>query len=170
MKVYQHPIKRRQELDRQNVLGVGQFGDNIDRCTVDIVIPDKLKNSCVGIWWAIGDELIVYTDIVDGPDNAVEEGDRDGTYQLDYNKFHKDIWKSEGLDKRYGQSEYDYYPRGRVIYDTDEAVFDIYTSRRYAELQTAEFISEVADAFNIPRGSYNAVQFYKSSVDAYGNK
>lgn len=46
---YQHPIQRRQAIDA----GRGAYGADIDRNSVDIVIPDELKSSCIGTWWAI---------------------------------------------------------------------------------------------------------------------
>ena len=165
---YQHPIQRRQEIDKRTISAGEQFEDYIPRDSVDITIPDKLKSSCIGIWWLVGDDLIVFTDVVDGADNVVEEGVADGTYQLDYKRFHKDLWVSEGLADKYNQPAYDFYPRGRVIYSAFDDMFDIYTSKIYEELQSDDFIARLASAFNIPKGSYRAIHFYKSSADAYG--
>ena len=161
---YQHPIQRRQAIDA----GRGAYGTDIDRNSVDIVIPDELKSSCIGIWWVVGGELIAYMDVLDGEYNAVEEGDREGNYQLDYSLFHKALWQSEGLAEKYNQLEFDFYPRGRVIYDVSDEKFDIYTSRIYRELQTPEFIAELADAFKLPADSYRVIQFYKSKADSFG--
>ena len=162
---YQHPVQRRQAIDA----GRGAYGADIDRNSVDIAIPAKLKSSCIGIWWLVGDELISYMDVLDGEYNAVEEGDLEGTYQLDFNKFHKDLWHSEGLAEKYDQSEFDFYPRGRIIYDVSDETFDIYTSYIFRELQALQFIARLAAAFHIPDDSYRVVTFYRSKADSFGN-
>ena len=165
----QHPIQRRLAQDRQAITAVGQFGDDLPIDSIDFTIPEKLKKSCVGIWWAIGDEIIVFTDILRGDDNTLEEGAADDGYQLDFKRFHKDIWMSEGLADKYNQPAYDFYPRGRIIYDISDEMFDIYTSKKYRDLQTDDFISELASMFHIPSGCYRSINFYQSKADVNGD-
>ena len=39
----------------------------------------------------------------------------------------------------------------------------------YRDLQSPEFIHSLAEAFNIPTGSYRVVPLYYSKADSYGN-
>lgn len=91
---------------------------------------------CEGIFWYIGNKLITYMDPVSF--NTTLE--------------HKDIW--QGIRQLYGDRQYDYYPRGRVMVNPvvdDNGVTVKYKAFIYIDncINNEEIIDTVKYQFNI---------------------
>lgn len=146
---------------------IGRFGNSIEgKKPSDMAefIPIKLINSCVGIFWHIGNDrfLIGKANVIDDIQADVTDGDVDlpeGSFIIDYNKFHKEIWETKILPdfpewKNEGYS-YSHFSRGRIIYDLTTEKFWIYVPRKNFLHNAALFI---ANELNIPLGGFKILE------------
>lgn len=112
-----------------------------------------VKESKVGIFWGVprGAGFTLVTDAT--PLAAAEPyGDL-----LTHSRGHYEVWEAwrrlgggglarRGLPGVIALSEYEAFPRGRIVYDTEAETFTIYADRK---LQTAAFLGELVRAFGL---------------------
>lgn len=106
----------------------------------------RMDESSVGVFYIINDEI--YSDTA-SLRNAEEYGG-----MLNYGS-HYDFYYDE-LCKYYGMPwlkdlDYDYYPRGRVIFDRNEHKYVLYLD---PALETDHYISMIADEFDLHNGGF----------------
>lgn len=87
--------------------------------------PYSLGNSCrlndsldglVGIFFINKDELLLHT-------CKIADGEPYGDF-VNYPESHNDVWQREYADKH--RVDFDYFPRGRIVYNKAEDVFLLY--------------------------------------------
>ena len=74
--------------------------------------------------------------------------------QIDYNVFHMDIWYEDVLKKypEFTGCEFDYFSRGRILYEVQQKKFVIYGSKRL--LNSAKVVEFLAREFMLPKGGF----------------
>lgn len=121
---------------------IGRFGDSIEGLKPsDIMsgLPENLKRGMVGIFWHIGNGkfLIKNCSVIDDENACVEMGqDYDeetnpDDIQIDYNRFHKDIWNDEVVIKfpELNEFSWDHFSRGRIILDVLPEKYGLYVPK-----------------------------------------
>ena len=126
------------------------------------LIPTGLLNSFIGIYWHVGKgKFIVYkAPLLDEKYAVVEMGQdydeltNSDDLQIDYNIFHMDIWYDDVL-KKYPEfigCEFDYFSRGRILYEVQKQKFVIYGSKQL--LNSAKVVEFLAQEFALPEGGF----------------
>lgn len=126
------------------------------------LIPIELLNSFIGIYWHVGKgKFIIYKALLLDAKYAVVEMGQDydeqsntDDLQIDYNIFHMDIWYEDVL-KKYPEfigCEFDYFSRGRILYEVQQKKFVIYGSKRL--LNSAKVVEFLAREFMLPKGGF----------------
>jgi len=156
---------------------IGRFRSDIEDIKpseLKDIIPKNVANSYVGIFWHVGEgrfliqkaKLLddVYTTVEMGQDYDDEENPED--IQIDYNRFHKDIWTQEVLSKfkKFKGYKFDYFSRGRILYNVLPKKFGIYVPNDTSFTTTHTVF--LAKEFNIPLGEYVVNnRIYKAKED-----
>lgn len=128
-------------------------------------LPEAFRDACVGIFWVVKGQLLVWKTPVGSDDTSgapADWEDAEDDYQIDFDQFHKDIWPAE-LYEEFGHS-YDYYPRGRILYKVRSRRFAVHTSALYPALSTTQFIEALCAQFGIPVFCVQLVKDYRSVV------
>ena len=113
----------------------------------------------VGIFWGIRSANGVISLLADR--TPISDGEPYGEY-ITHPVGHCEFWdnlsrlgatvlRHRGVPELVAWSEYEDFPRGRVVYRSIAKQFVIYADKR---LQTKEFIRQLVTNFNIPNGSY----------------
>lgn len=115
---------------------IGRFGDSIEELELTDVldkIPQWAKRSYIGIFWHLGNnEWIIYKARLTDPEFiGVDEGqgydDNPEDINLNYNRFHMDVWNEYWKRKdQYKNVPFDTYSRGRVLFDLLQQKFILY--------------------------------------------
>jgi hypothetical protein len=103
----------------------------------------------VGIFWRVENALVIDRSTLD---QAEPYGDC-----LTHSAGHYELWEAwrargsanlavAGYPIRIASTEYDDWPRGRIVYETAARPFVIYADRR---LQTHEGVAEIKEAFGL---------------------
>jgi hypothetical protein len=126
------------------------------------LIPIELLNSFIGIYWHVGKgKFIIYkAPLLDAKYAVVEMGqdydEQSNTddLQIDYNVFHMDIWYEDVLKKytEFTGCEFDYFSRGRILYEVQQRKFVIYVSKKL--LNSAKAVEFLAQEFALPEGGF----------------
>lgn len=109
--------------------------------------------SCVGIFWGVPLGF-GFTLVTDATPLSVAEPYGDF---LTHPRGHYEVWEAwrrlggtgltrRGLPAAIAFSEYEAFPRGRIVYDTKAEIFTIYAD---CKLQTAAFVEEITRAFGL---------------------
>lgn len=157
---------------------IGRFGDNIEDILPSQLadeIPPNLKKGKVGIFWHVGDNkwIIVNAPVLDDRQNAVEMGqdyDEDTNpedIQIDFNSFHKDIWREQIVPKfpEFKDLSFEHFSRGRIIYEVKKQKYSIFLPK--IENFPQEAILFLARMFDLPLGGWETnYTIYKKKADA----
>ena len=114
--------------------------EDLQPVTLKQLIPIELLNSFIGIYWHVGK----------GQD--YDEQSNTDDLQIDYNVFHMDIWYEDVLKKypEFTGYEFDYFSRGRILYEVQQRKFVIYGSKKL--LNSAKAVEFLAQEFALPEG------------------
>lgn len=136
--------------------------EDLQPVTLKQLIPIELLNSFIGIYWHVGKgKFIIYkAPLLDAKYAVVEMGqdydEQSNTddLQIDYNIFHMDIWYEDVLKKypEFTGCEFDYFSRGRILYEVQQKKFVIYGSKRL--LNSAKVVEFLAQEFALPEGGF----------------
>jgi hypothetical protein len=126
-------------------------------------IPENLKTGCVGIFWHVGNNewIIRKAQVLDDLQNCVELGqdyddeENPDDLQIDFNRFHKDIWADEILPKnpKWKEFKFDHFSRGRIVFETLSEKFIIYIPG--SPLFTQDSVLYLAGLFSLPQGAFD---------------
>lgn len=136
--------------------------EDLQPVTLKQLIPLDLLDSFIGIYWHVGKgKFIIYkAPLLDAKYAVVEMGqdydEQSNTddLQIDYNVFHMDIWYEDVL-KKYPEfigCEFDYFSRGRILYEVQQKKFVIYGSKML--LNSAKVVEFLAREFMLPKGGF----------------
>lgn len=139
------------------------------------LIPHELQNSFIGIYWHVGEgKFIVYkASLLDENFAVVEMGqdyddvNNNDDLQIDYNVFHMDIWYEDVVKKypEFAGCEFDYFSRGRILYEVQKKKFVIYGSKQL--LNSAKVVEFLTQEFALPKGGFIVNdKIYKDKDDA----
>jgi hypothetical protein len=114
---------------------------------------------CVGIYWGIADGSGPHTIIVDV--STLTDAEPYGNF-LTHPRGHYDVWEAwrrlgklglaqRGLPDVFRVNEYEDFPRGRVVYDSEHKRFVVYADRR---LQNPASVAEIVSAFQLGSEPY----------------
>ena len=114
----------------------------------------------IGFFWVVAD--IKGKDVVLVEAIGLAEAELDGS-ALTHSGGHYDCWetmrsrgapyiRSRGLSMALLQSEYEEWPRGRIVFHTGTLRFSLLADRR---LHTPERIGLIRDEFNLPKDSFD---------------
>lgn len=136
--------------------------EDLQPVTLKQLIPIELLNSFIGIYWHVGKgKFIIYkAPLLDAKYAVVEMGqdydEQSNTddLQIDYNVFHMDIWYEDVLKKypEFTGYEFDYFSRGRILYEVQQRKFVIYGSKKL--LNSAKAVEFLAQEFALPEGGF----------------
>lgn len=121
---------------------IGRFGDGIEGMKPSDItagLSENLKRGAVGIFWHVGNGsfLIKKCSVTDDENACVEMGqdyDEDTNpddIQIDYDRFHKDIWNDEVTNKfpELKDFSWDHFSRGRVILNVLPEKYGLYVPK-----------------------------------------
>ena len=81
---------------------------------------------------------------------------------IDHPRAHHEFWealqeacRSEGIQHELTGRDYDYYPRGRVLYSINEEQFFVYLDR--CLIDRKDLVEEIAKRMNLPEGKYKVM-------------
>ena len=98
-------------------------------------------NGYVGLFYFINDDIFPHTcNLL----NAVQYGDF-----LTYPKSHDYIWRCDYYNKYF--VDFDYYPRGRVVYNQKIKLFTVYIDK---DLNKLKLITKIIQSFKIDEDIY----------------
>ena len=130
--------------------------EDLQPVTLKQLIPLDLLDSFIGIYWHVGKgKFIIYkAPLLDAKYAVVEMGqdydEQSNTddLQIDYNVFHMDIWYEDVLKKypEFTGCEFDYFSRGRILYEVQQRKFVIYGSKKL--LNSAKAVEFLAQEFS----------------------
>jgi hypothetical protein len=70
----------------------------------------------------------------------------------DHPRSHIDVWEQlQRIGKAPRESEYEEFPRGRVIYDSASATFTLFTDK--CILERKDLIAQIKDALHLPKST-----------------
>ena len=112
------------------------------------------SNPCVGVFWVLGDTLLIDR-------STLAEAEPYGDC-LTHANGHYELWeqwqakgsaglRALGYPTKIMSSEYEAWPRGRVVFENLGKLFVIYADRR---LQAASTITAIVDAFGLAEAKY----------------
>lgn len=158
---------------------IGRFGDNIEGLKpTDLMeaVPEQAKSGNVGIYWHVGKGqfLIFRANVLDNtlvgvePGQDYDEESNPEDIQLDFNRFHKEIWGEQVTPKvpEWKDFTFDHFSRGRVIFEAKKQKFVCYTpnSSEFKYSEVSEFLRK---AFNIPKDYWEmSYTIYRAKKDA----
>jgi hypothetical protein len=156
---------------------IWRFGDsaeNLKPSDLKDEVPDALKGSCVGFFWHVGGGrwIIRKANVLDNAEAIVELGqDYDdktnpGDLQIDYNRFHRDIWDEEIRPKtqEWAAFGFDHFSRGRVVFEVLKHKFVIYAPR--SKSMTDSVFRFLAESFQLPEGGWETnTEIYQPKRD-----
>jgi len=105
-----------------------------------------LRESAVGVFYIINDEI--YSDATTV--RNAEAYNNKYTYGVHYDFYYDELAKYYDMPWL-NDVDYDYYPRGRVIFDKDENKYILYID---PVLNTPKYISMIADEFGLHNGGF----------------
>jgi len=94
----------------------------------------------VGIYFKVSEGFLIDAVPVDAGEAYGEAVGHSGHYD-----FHENLCPSESLERRFKAHDYDYYPRGRVVYFPERKVFTLY----FDPCLTPDDISQVKILFGL---------------------
>jgi hypothetical protein len=164
---------------------IGRLGSQIENLLpsdLSAVVPNELREGCVGIFWHVGNNrwIIRKAKVLDNSQNCVEMGQEydentnPDDLQIDYNFFHKDVWETEiRLDnEEWTNFKYDDFSRGRIVFETLKQKFVIYVptsmypAHKAAVLYLAKAFDLSLDGFEVNSNLYKA----KKDLDSLNDK
>ena len=96
----------------------------------------------VGIFWLVHGKLLLDSTLLS---EAAPYGDH-----RDHPRSHIDVWEQfQRLGKAPRESEYEEFPRGRVIYDSASATFTLFADK--CILERKDLIAQIKDALHLPK-------------------
>ena len=106
-------------------------------------IIKKLRESRVGAFYFIGNKII---------SNSVPLKDGDTYGDFTNYSSHWDLWKSLVREyPEYKYFDYDYYPRGRVVFDRKRWKYILYIDPK---LNSPKYLDKIESAYGLRKGSY----------------
>lgn len=104
---------------------------------------NRLRESKVGAFYFIGNHIV--SNNID-----MRDGDSYGDY-VNYSS-HWDLWKSFlRVYPEYKYLDYDYFPRGRVVFDKKNWKYVLYIDDK---IKSKEYLDKIETHYNLSKGSY----------------
>ncbi|MDR0963370.1 MAG: hypothetical protein LBM60_01990 [Clostridium sp.] len=156
---------------------IGRFGDGAEDLKPSELadeVPDALKSGCVGIFWHVGSGRFVIrkANVLDDTEAVVELGQEyddktnPGDLQIDYDRFHRDIWEEEIRPKtpEWAGFGFDHFSRGRIVFEVQKHKFVIYAPR--SKNMTDNVFRFLAEQFQLPCNGFETnMDIYKQKSD-----
>jgi hypothetical protein len=123
------------------------------------VVPSSGNKPHVGIFWGVKDDKGAISLLVDA--TSLEDAEPYGSF-LTHSRGHFDVWESwRGLKPSeafqlklpaaVAENEYEFFPRGRIVYHAEKQYFIIYADPR---LQTRALVAQIIGLFGLEGASY----------------
>ena len=114
----------------------------------------KPKLPYVGIIYCVNGELLIDSTPLNEAEKTVDF--------IDHPRAHNEFWEalqevsiSEGIMHGITERDYDYYPRGRVLYSINEEQFFVYLDR--CLIDRKDLIEKIVKHMNLPDGRYKVM-------------
>jgi hypothetical protein len=116
----------------------------------------------VGIFWLVHGKLLFDSTLLS---EAEPYGDH-----RDHPRSHIDVWEQfQRLGKAPRESEYEEFPRGRVIYDSASATFTLFADR--CILERKDLIAQITKELHLPhKTKFDIDPHYRCAVCLYGKQ
>lgn len=122
-------------------------------------VPSPGNKPHVGIFWGVQDNTGAVSLVIDA--TPLEDAEPYGSF-LTHSRGHYDVWESwRGLKpseafklripNAVAENEYEFFPRGRIVYDAERRCFIIYADPR---LQTRAPVTQIVRVFGLEAESY----------------
>ena len=131
--------------------------------------PSKLQKATkarlqprLGIFWVVGGRLLLDS-------TPLSESELNGNYR-NYPQSHIDVWEAWRASRKVPpESEYEEFPRGRIVYDIGAATFTLLADR--CILSRKDLIEEIKRELHLPRKITLGTDFhYRCFECLYGKR
>lgn len=107
----------------------------------------------VGIFWRVGDHLLIDRSTLDEAEKyggCLTHGGGHCERWEAWQRLPADLWRRAGLPPAVKDSEYEEWPRGRIVFECEPVRFVMYMDRR---LQIAPVIEALTGAFGLTQAA-----------------
>ncbi len=114
----------------------------------------KPKLPYIGIIYCINGEILIDSTPLNKAEKTVDF--------IDHPRSHHEFWEalqeasiSEAIIHELTRRDYDYYPRGRVLYSINNDMFIIYLDK--CIINRKDLVEEIVKRMNLPEGKYKVM-------------